>query len=70
MQILETVEEDLQSSKMLLASDRHIPSEMMAKPTAPYIPSSLYGVLPGGFSNPTTEVKAKLFELELEKEES
>jgi len=41
----------------------------MPKPST-YVPSSLYGVLPGGFANPTTEVKAKLFELELEKEES
>jgi hypothetical protein len=53
---------------MLLASER--PSEQISKAPAPYIPSSLYGVLPGGFSNPATEVKAKIFELELEKEES
>jgi hypothetical protein len=33
-----------------------------------YIPSSLYGLLPG--TSHATEVKAKLFELELEKEES
>jgi len=50
---------------MILASDRLNNNQ---KPST-YVPSSLYGMLPGGLSHPT-EVKAKLFELELEKEES
>ena len=65
MQILETVDEDLQSSSRLL----RLPSvrDELKPQQSTYVPASLYGPQ---LSSHTFEVKAKLFELELEKEES